>query len=147
MVAPELARRVATMNPLLAVFDIVQDADACLCSQGLATTVYFGIGSRLGLDWLRDRIFALPRSDRWQALVRAALRDDLYELHRALTRDVLSESDAVTRGDAEAAMEEWLERNAGPVARTQEVLSDVRASESDDTTTLPVLLRELKNLV
>jgi glutamate dehydrogenase len=146
-VAPELARRVATMNPLLAVFDIVQDADACLCSQGLATTVYFGIGSRLGLDWLRDRIFALPRSDRWQALVRAALRDDLYELHRALTRDVLSESDAVARGDAEAAMEEWLERNAGPVARTQEVLSDVRASESDDTTTLPVLLRELKNLV
>ncbi len=34
-----------------------------------------------------------------------------------------------------------------PVARAQEVLSDVRASESYDTTTLPVLLRELKNLV
>ena len=111
------------------------------------TTIYFGIGSRLGLDWLRDRIFELPRSDRWQALARAALRDDLYELHRGLTRDVLSESEAAARGDGDGAIEEWLERNAAPVARAEEVLSDVRASESYDTTTLPVLLRELKNLV
>ncbi len=146
-VAPELAHRAAMMNPLLAVFDIVEDADACGCSQRLATTIYFGIGSRLGLDWLRDRIFELPRSDRWQALARAALRDDLYELHRGLTRDVLSESEAAARGDGDEAIEEWLERNAAPVARAQEVLSDVRASESYDTTTLPVLLRELKNLV
>ncbi|MFZ0385712.1 MAG: NAD-glutamate dehydrogenase [Solirubrobacteraceae bacterium] len=143
----ELARRVANMNPLLAVFDIVRDAEKCGCSQPLATTVYFGIGARLGLDWLRDRIFELPRSDRWQALARAALRDDLYELHRALTRDVLSETEAAARDDGDGAIEDWLERNAAPVARAEEVLSDVRASESYDTTTLPVLLRELKNLV
>jgi glutamate dehydrogenase len=146
-VALELAHRVALMSPLLAVFDIVEDADACGCPQALATTIYFGIGSRLGLDWLRDRIFELPRSDRWQALARAALRDDLYELHRGLTRDVLSESEAAARGDGVGAIEEWLERNAVPVMRAQEVLSDVRASQSYDTTTLPVLLRELKNLV
>jgi glutamate dehydrogenase len=141
-----LAKRVASMSALLSVFDIVEDADRCGCDQELTTAVYFGIGSRLGLDWLRDRIFELPRSDRWQALARAALRDDLYELHRALTRDVLAESDA-SSGDGEAMIEAWLERNAAPVARTESVLSDVRASENYDTTTLPVLLRELKNLV
>ena len=146
-VAPELAHRVAAMNSLLAVFDIVQDASACGCSQQLATTVYFGIGSRLGLDWLRDRIFELPRGDRWQALARAALRDDLYELHRRLTRDVLNETEAAGRDDGDGAIEEWLQNNAASVQRAEQVLSDVRASESYDTTTLPVLLRELKNLV
>jgi glutamate dehydrogenase len=145
-VEPALATRVASMNAMLAVFDIVEDARRCGCDQELATTVYFGIGSRLGLDWLRDRIFELPRSDRWQALARAALRDDLYELHRALTRDVLAESETPD-GDGEAAIERWLERNAAPVQRAESVLSDVRASENYDTTTLPVLLRELKNLV
>ena len=55
----------------------------------LATRVYFGIGQRLSLDWLRDRVLELPRSDRWQALARSALRDDLYELHRTLTREIL----------------------------------------------------------
>ena len=44
---------------------------------------------RLELHWLRDRIADLPRDDRWSALARAALRDDLYTLHRALTAEVL----------------------------------------------------------
>ncbi len=48
---------------------------------------------------------------------------------------------------ATGAIEEWLQRNAAPVQRAETVLSDVRASDSYDTTTLPVLLRELKNLV
>ena len=47
---------------------------------------YFRSARRLELDWLRDRIIELPRANRWQALARAALRDDLYSLHRALTR-------------------------------------------------------------
>ena len=44
---------------------------------------YFRLGSRLELNWLRDRIIELPRANRWQALARAALRDDLYHLLRA----------------------------------------------------------------
>ena len=142
-VVPELARRVAAMGALLSVFDIVEDAAAARCPQELATRVYFGVGSRLGLDWLRDRILDLPRADRWQALARSALRDDLYELHRSLTREVLAGAGG---HDAQAAIEAWLEHNAELVARAQGVLSDVRASETYDTTTLPVVVRELKNL-
>ena len=50
---------------------------------------YFRLGSRLELNWLRDRIIELPRDDRWQALARAALREDLLGIHRELTREVL----------------------------------------------------------
>ena len=77
-VPPALAHRVASMQALLSVFDIVDDAAADRLQQPVVTEVYFGIGSRLGLDWLRDRILELPRDDRWQSLARAALRDDLY---------------------------------------------------------------------
>jgi NAD-specific glutamate dehydrogenase len=58
---------------------------------------------------------------------------------------VLTENE-VPDGDGEALIQRWLERNAGLVQRAESVLSDVRASENYDTTTLPVLLRELKNL-
>jgi len=139
----ELARRVAAMPALLSVFDIVEDAAACGTDQYTASCVYFGIGERLSLDWLRDRVLELPRSDRWQALARSALRDDLYELHRMLTREILQGSDG---GEPLAAIEAWLERNAESVARARSVLADVRASEHYDTTTLPVVVRELKNL-
>ena len=49
-------------------------------------TVYVKLGSRVGLNWLRDRIIELPRTNRWQALARAALREDLYGVHRSLPR-------------------------------------------------------------
>jgi glutamate dehydrogenase len=142
-VPTELARRVAAMPALLSVFDIVEDAAACGCTQEMATCVYFGIGERLSLDWLRDRVLELPRSDRWQALARSALRDDLYELHRMLTREIVS---AATDDDGQHAMDAWFDINAESVARARGVLADVRASETYDTTTLPVVVRELKNL-
>jgi glutamate dehydrogenase len=142
-VVPELARRVASMPALLSVFDIVEDAAACGADQYTATCVYFGIGERLSLDWLRDRVLELPRSDRWQALARSALRDDLYELHRMLTREIIQGANG---RDGIAAIEAWLEQNAESVARARSVLADVRASEHYDTTTLPVVVRELKNL-
>ena len=60
---------------------------------------------------------------------------------------MLAETDGARNGGGEGAIEAWLQRNAAPVQRAETVLSDVRASDSYDTTTLPVLLRELKNLV
>ena len=143
-VPPALARRVASMPSLLSVFDIVEDAALTGQPAPVVTAVYFGLGSRLGLDWLRDRILQLGGDDRWQALARSALRDDLYALHRALTREVLV--GGAPRG-GEAAIESWLAANADPLARAEGVLADVRVAREHDTTALPVALRELKNLV
>jgi glutamate dehydrogenase len=143
-VPAELAHRVASMPSLLAVFDIAVDAGLTGSEQPAVTDAYFGIGARLGLDWLRDRILELPRTDRWQSLARAALRDDLYRLHRSLTREILL---SAAEFDAEAPLDDWLERNATAVERADSVLADVKASREYDTTTLPVVLRELRSLV
>jgi glutamate dehydrogenase len=97
------------------------------------------------LTWLRDRITELPRTNRWQVLARAALRDDLYSLHRALAQDVLE--DAGADAAAEEAIVAWRERNEAAVERVLRMLSDIRASRAYDMTTLPVALRELRNLV
>ena len=144
-VPDELARRVASMQALLSVFDIVQDAARSGRPQSMVMAAYFALGSQLGLDWLRDRILELPRADRWQALARAALRDDLYRLHRALTRDALLSADG--RRGSEGALAAWRERNEAAVERALSVLADVKASGIYDTTTLPVALRELGDLV
>jgi glutamate dehydrogenase len=140
-----LARRVASMQALLSVFDLVEESAVTERSQLDVTAAYFGIGSELGLDWLRDRILELPRSDRWQALARAALRDDLYRLHRLLTREVLTAGGPQTTG--RDAITVWTQGNQAAVARALGVLEDVRASRTYDTTTLPVALRECRNLI
>ena len=75
---------------------------------------YFRLGSTLELNWLRDRIIELPRGNRWEALARAALRDDLYTLHRQLTQEVLDVGGL--NADSDAAISAWSHRN-GPARR------------------------------
>jgi glutamate dehydrogenase len=144
-VSRELAVRVASMPVLVSVFDIVEVAEATSRPLEDVMQAYFAIGSRIVLTWLRERIIELPRANRWQALARAALRDDLYSLHRAITQEVLESADG--KADPEQAIAAWLERNESAVERVQGILADIRASRSYDMTTLPVALREVRNLV
>src|SRR5437588_3790761 len=144
-VPTDLAVRAATMPLLPSVFDIVEVADATDRSPHAVMTTYFAIGSQIALTWLRDRILELPRANRWQALSRAALRDDLYSLHRELTKEVLEA--AADDADAEAAIDAWRAQNEAAVERARGLLDDIRASRSYDTTTLPVALREVRNLI
>jgi glutamate dehydrogenase len=138
-----LAVRVAGMPALLSVFDIVEVANACQRPVDDVMAIYFGLGSKLELNWLRDRIIELPRANRWQALARAALRDDLYSLHRELTQHVL-ESVGET---GEAAVDLWVGMHRVEVERGTAMLSDIKASRTYDMTTLPVALREVRNLI
>ncbi|HUA72007.1 MAG TPA: NAD-glutamate dehydrogenase [Solirubrobacteraceae bacterium] len=144
-VPAELARRTAGMPSLLALFDIVEVASATEHDQEDVLRVYFRLGSRLELNWLRDRIIELPRANRWQALARAALRDDLFNLYRELTRKVLDAGGA--RNGGEAAIDVWSERNAATLERSLGMVADVRASRIYDMTTLPVALREIRSLL
>jgi glutamate dehydrogenase len=144
-VPKELAERVASMPVLVSAFDIVEVAEATSRPLETVTETYFTIGSNIMLTWLRERIIELPRANRWQALARAALRDDLYSLHRAITQEVLESANG--KASAEKALEAWRERHDSAVERVQGVLADIRASRSYDMTTLPVALREVRNLV
>jgi glutamate dehydrogenase len=144
-VPSELAVRTAAMPRLLSVFDVVEVASATGRPLEAVMATYFAIGSQVALSWLRDRILELPRANRWQALARAALRDDLYSLQREVTQEVLE--GAPSGADAEEAIEVWRQRNGAAIERVLGMLDDIRASSTYDTTTLPVALREVRNLI
>ena len=63
----------------------------------------FALGARLELHWLRDRIIDLPRATRWEAMARAALRDDVYSEQAGLTAEVLRAGTGVERWQTENA--------------------------------------------
>ncbi len=139
-----LARRVAALPWALPAFDIIEVAEATGRTPDVVMRTSFRLTSRLRLGWLRERILALPRDNRWEALARAALRDDLNSLVRVLTQEVLQAGGE--GADAEQAITAWEEGHHGAVERCLGVLADIEASHTYDTTTLPVALRELRNL-
>jgi glutamate dehydrogenase len=125
-------------------FDLVEVSAARRTTVSRAAAVGFTLSDRLGLDWLRDRIDALPRADRWQSQSRGALRDDLSTEWRELTADVL-------RGDpfAEPAalVDAWCAANDRSVTRCRRVFADVRAGGVFNLATLSVAIRAVRNLV
>ena len=144
-VPPSLTARVAEMPSMIALFDIVEAARTSNREPAEVMTVYFRLASRIELNWLRDRIIDLPRTDRWEALARAAMRDDLYSLHRVLTQEVLEAGGLGC--DCGTAIEAWEQRNQRALERCLAILDNIKASRSYNTTTLPVALREVRNLI
>ena len=144
-VPPELAKRAAILGPLFSALDIVDVAGATGQPLETVAEVYFTLGDRLKLHWLRDHIEALPRDNRWRTLARSALRDDVYSQQAALTAEILrsvpDDLPALERIDS------WVETNPGPVERTLQVLADINSSGTFDLSTLSVALREIRNLV
>ena len=63
------------------------------------------------------RVTMLPRDDRWDAMARGALRDDLYAVLESLTRSVLEVSNA--RHDAASRLAEWSDLNADALGRAR----------------------------
>jgi glutamate dehydrogenase len=132
-----VAGRVAAQGALFATLDIVEVAAATERPVEEVAALHFLIGGELTLHWLRDRIALLPRANRWQAMARAALRDDLFSLHAELTTDVLRFE----------SLEAWMEANRPAVERAEEILGEIRSGGTFDLTTLPVALREVRNLI
>ena len=139
-----LALEVASGNDLLSALDVVEVASSAAIPVEAAAAVYFALGERLDLHWLRDRIAALPRDNRWQALSRAALRDDLFAQSSALTLDALR----LEMGEASPAerVEAWLEQNRIPVARCRQILGDLASAGQTDFTMLSVAMGEIRAL-
>jgi glutamate dehydrogenase len=143
-----LAGRVASMAALFPALDVVEAAAATGRPVQDVAALYFLLGERLQLHWLRDRIADLPRENRWQAMSRAALRDDLFGVHAELTVDILRRTAAAgDDADAHARLGAWIDAGRPAVERCLEILGDIRTSGTYDSTTLPVALREVRNLI
>jgi glutamate dehydrogenase len=136
---------VAGLGSAFAALDVAEVAVQSGQNEAEVAAVYFGLGARLHLHWLRDRIFELPRNERWSSLARAALRDDLYGLQSALTALVLNHSDGAV--DPDDRVQAWCKEAGQPLQRTMQVIDDIRAAESWDVAILSVPLRELRSVI
>jgi glutamate dehydrogenase len=144
-VPADLAARIAALDLLPGALDITEVADAHKIEVEHVGDVFCVIGDRLRLDWLYDRIVELPRTDRWEALARNALREDVEAEHRAIADAVLRRAGAAL--DAEAAFDAWASAQLPAVDRALAVIHDITTRAVFDLATLSVALRELRSLL
>ena len=145
----EWAMRSAAMMYGYSLLDIVEltelaERDREEREQLEVATLYYGLSEHLGIDLALTSVSALERGDRWHALARLALRDDLYGSLRAITLDALREAGPGTSvHDAIAA---WEQANASRLVRARAALHEVGTAGQLDLATLSVVSRQLRGL-
>jgi glutamate dehydrogenase len=106
--------------------------------------LYYGLSEHLGVDLALTSVSALERGDRWHALARLALRDDLYGSLRGITLDALREAAPGT--PVEQAIAQWEKANASRLTRARSALHEVDKAGQLDLATLSVISRQLRGL-
>ena len=144
-VPDDLASRVAGLASAYALLGIVETADRLDLDPVEVARVHFALGERLGLPALVERIFALPRDDRWQTMARAAVRDDLYGVHQQLTAQVLESTSADDSAPARVA--EWENADEERIGRSAATLQEICREETAELARLSVGLRVVRGLM
>ena len=139
-----LAERIAVFDELFALLDIVEVSRSAGIPIERVASIYFALGARLELGWLRDRITTLPTDNRWRLLARAALREELYTEGRAMTAEVLRI--AGTTDDPQTCIDAWMDGNMAAAARWNVILGDLKLTTPPDYAMLSVAVRELRGL-
>jgi glutamate dehydrogenase len=142
-VPAELAGRIASLNAHNSALDIVELATSHSAGVVEAARIYFDLGTRIGLDWVQERVEQLPVEGPWQAVARTGLRDSALRIHRTLTEKILT---AELAGSEQARVSAWLETAGEDLAHWQRMLTDMRAAGASDFATLSVGIEALRKL-
>ncbi|MFF4759154.1 NAD-glutamate dehydrogenase [Streptomyces sp. NPDC001292] len=144
-VPDEPATRVAGFSSAFPALDIVSVADRMGKDPMDVAEVYYDLADRLHITQLMDRIIELPRADRWQSMARAAIREDLYAAHAALTADVLAAGNGTAT--PEQRFKVWEQKNGAILSRARATLEEIRGSDAFDLANLSVAMRTMRTLL
>lgn len=139
-----LAHELAISAGLFNAMDIIEVACQLKVKTTKAAEFYYGIGELLDLVWIRNQIIIFPTENHWEALSREALRDELDWQQRQLTACIL-QCDNKNK-DFMYCFNTWSDKHAGLIQRWHQVLSNLRASGTLNTTIFFVAIRELLDL-
>ena len=139
-----LARRVADMRLLVAACDIVKIAGEVKTTVDRAAHLYFAIGDRFGIGWLRRNAHTLPIDSHWDKQATTAIIDDLYGHQYELTASILR---SAKRGaDPAKAIESWRAGRGAALPATMQLIDEIRHGGTVDLAMLAVVNRHLRAL-
>lgn len=144
-VPPHTALAVSRVVPMSSSLDIVEIATSLSRPVDTTAGVYFELGHRLELSWLRERIGELRASSHWHALATSELRSDLHYQQRHLTAEAAGATD-----DAHPAAKRiasWEASRESSIAKYRALIAEMKASSDVDFAMLSLAVNEVHKLL
>jgi glutamate dehydrogenase len=141
-VPEELARRMTRLDRLGSGLDIVEIAGRGDHKLADVARIYFAVGDRFHLDWLRRSSREVNLDTHWDRMAVAAVVDDLFLHQRQLTHGILANGVA----DDALPVDRWMSERAIAVRRIETLFAELRHTGGFDLAKLAVANRELRTL-
>jgi glutamate dehydrogenase len=145
-----LAHRLAIMPHLAIAPDLTRLAAMSGCAINEAAAVFFGLGERLHLEDLRERITTISGPETpWQNEAMMVLLNDLLDGQRTLTRNVIGLKAAMKRKTCsmQDLLTAWTAKNSQRLERYDMLIEEIRAIGKLDVAMLTLASHQLNALV
>jgi glutamate dehydrogenase len=142
-VPEDLARSMTRLERLGSGLDIVEIAVRGEHDLAAVARIYFEVGDRFHLDWLRQASRSVNLDTHWDRMAVAAVVDDLYGHQRQLTHNIVVNG-AV---EAESPVDYWTGERQEAVRRVEGLFAELRQTGGFDLAKLAVANRELRTLI
>lgn len=143
-----LAHRIAFVPLLGTALDLTRLATQSGAGMDTVAEIFFGLGQRLGFDWLNDRARAFVADTPWQREAVATILDDLAASQRRLTALVIGQPAKGKKAKAvRPKLADWLQKKASRIERYDALLSEWRGLGAVDVAMLTLASRQLAGLL
>ena len=143
-VPEKLAKNIACCNVMFTSLDVVEAANKYELDLEKLGRVYYLLGQRLELNWLRELMSSYIVETQWDELARSGFRDDLDRVQRKLSAKILTmKIKEQKEKNIEERIDIWIHRYHFLMDRWQKLLADVKSSDVIGFITYSVVLREL----
>ena len=144
----DLAARFVTLDALASAPDVVRIAEASGQAVEQVAAVYFAVGERFRLEWLRDRAAEIRTTTGWQRLAVETFVDDLFSHQAQITTRVIQEVELAGDGrdDAQTAVDGWGAAHPAATSRFDRLVEEVRMAGGVEIAMLVGLNGQLRAL-
>jgi len=148
-VPEDLAKKVAAMDPMASSFDIAEVAKKSDFNIKVIAKIYFEVGTRFDLKWLRSRIATTNVDNYWQKLALKTILEDLYNYQMKLTKQIV-EFSCVNKDScpAELSLDYWIKNHSFMVQRYDSFIAEFKEEQfSLDLSMFVVALNRVRALI
>ena len=141
-----LARSIAGLQLLAPACEIVRIAAEAKLPVERVAEIYFRVGERFGFDWLRRAAGQLSTDTAWDKQAVTAIVDDFFGHQGDLTTRIINDK-ATQKAGVEEVIEFWAETRRPQIARTDQLIIELKSAGTPDFAMLAVANRQVKSMV
>lgn len=142
-VSDNLAQKIAILGPLSSAYSITEISNKQKVSVDIVMKIYFELGYRFHIGWLRYSANSLVANNRWEKLALRGFKDELYDIHRKITANAVEHC----QKSSDDNLEKWFKHNEKHIKLFDKFISEIMLQSSIEYSMIDLSLKKLSILL